>query len=99
MQQLLQPQPQSKPVQLITLHFNYHYKNYNNYNYISATSTAATSTALSCLQPLVRPSMGSLCHPSFTGTNLSYIFPIATALCGTYWYVVNIYICMCYLYI
>ena len=33
------------------------------------------------------PSVGSLCHPRFTTTNLSYRFPIyetsATALCGT----------------
>ena len=39
------------------------------------------------LQPLVGPSAGSLCHPPFTATNLSYKFSIfetcATALCGT----------------
>ena len=39
------------------------------------------------LQPPVDPSGGSLCHPWFTTTNLSYRFPIietsATALCGT----------------
>ena len=39
------------------------------------------------LQPPFRPSMGSLCHPWTTTTNLSYRFPIfetsATALRGT----------------
>ena len=39
------------------------------------------------LQPPVRPSVDSPCHPWFTTTNLSYRFPIfetsATALCGT----------------
>ena len=52
------------------MHYNYHY-NYN-YNYMSTTIT----TTLRCLQPLVGPSVSSLCHPSFTATNLSYRFPI-----------------------
>ena len=86
-----------------TTHYNYnsttpHY-NYN-YNCIQlhyttlhpavvgevTTATIAT-TPKTQLQPPFGPSVGSLCHPWFTTTNLSYWFPIfetsATALCGT----------------
>ena len=51
-------------------HYNYHYNNYYNYNYTSATITTTTSTTLRCLQARVGPSVGSLCDPSFTATNL-----------------------------
>ena len=70
-----------------TLQYNHHYQYKYNYNYITTTSTIKTTTTLRCLQPLVGPSVGSLCHPSFTATNLSYKYPIfetsAAALCRT----------------
>ena len=63
--QLQQPQPpQSK-----TLHLHYtcfHYNYHSNHNYIATTLT----TTLRCLQPLVGASVGSLCDPPFTATNL-----------------------------
>ena len=50
------------------------------------------------LQPLVGPSVGSLCHLSFTATNLSYRFPIfetsATALRGTTGINLSVYLCI-----
>ena len=50
------------------------------------TATIAT-TPKTQLQPPFGPSVGSLCHPWFTTTNLSYWFPSfetsAAALCGT----------------
>ena len=49
---------------------------HSNYNFIATTNITTTTTTLRCLQPLLDPSVGSLCHPSFTGTNLSYSFPI-----------------------
>ena len=39
-------------------------------------STSTTTTTLPCLQPLFNPSVDLLCHPSFTQTNLSFMFPI-----------------------
>ena len=53
-----------------SLHFNYHYNYHYNYNYSSTAIITATSTTLCCLQPLVGPSVGSLCDPSVTATKL-----------------------------
>ena len=47
----------------------YSYNGKHNYNYITLELTT-----LRCLQPLVGPSVGSLCHLSFTATNPSKRF-------------------------
>ena len=78
-----------------------HYTNYTTpYNSIAlqhATSsscrwgdTATSPIQKTQLQPPFSPSVGSLCHPWITATNLPYRFPIlklphtsATALCAT----------------
>ena len=74
-------------------HYNYNHNYMYNNNHITTT--------LRCLQPLVGPSVGSLCRPWFTTTNVSYRFPIfetsATALCGTI--VIFIYMSIVYTYL
>ena len=72
-----------------------------NYATLHCATTTTSTTITSHLQVQLQlhcaasnrlsvPSVGSLCHPSFTPTNLCYRFPIfetsATGLCGTYWY-------------
>ena len=71
------------PTRQLQLHYNYN----DNYNctrptassscgeWNSATIATTPKTELK-LKPPLGPSVGSLCHPWFTTTNLSYRFPV-----------------------